>query len=298
VERDDYIWLGVLAVIWGASFFFIKVAVHDIPPIALVFGRCFSAAVAVAIYLRATRVPVSQIMSVWRPGLVIGVLNAALPYFLIASAEQYVDSSLAGILNATAPLWAALLGPLWAEADRLHWRQWFGLALGFAGTVVLARPTGNLLSSSFLGALAVVAATLSYAIATHYSKRHFKDVPAGVPAFLQCAFGAVVLAPLLIFSHPTHVPSLVAIGAMLWLGVGATGIAMVISFWLIKRVGANRTIVVTYLLPPVALLWGVLLLHEHPTLAAVAALVLILAGVFFITRGGRVEPVAAVGAAA
>lgn len=284
MKRDDYLWLFALAGVWGGSFFFIKIAVREIPPVALVFGRSASATVALGIFLLVTRIPLSQVRAFWRPGLVIGVLNAAVPYVLISSAERYVDSSLAGILNATAPLWTALLAPLFAEADRFHARQGIGLALGFMGTVILARPTGNLLSSNFLGALAVVAATLSYAVATHYAHRHFRSAPAAVPAFLQCFWGAAVLAPLLIFIHPTRVPSAGAIASVLWLGVGATGIAMVISFWLIKRVGASRTIVVTYLIPPVALLWGVVLLHERPSLAALGSLLLILAGVYFITR--------------
>ncbi|GAC1333972.1 MAG: DMT family transporter [Candidatus Dormibacteria bacterium] len=289
MDRSDYLWLTALAGIWGASFLFIKIAVREIPPIPLVFGRCLAATVALGIYLLVTKVPMSQVLSVWRPGLVVGIVNAALPYTLIAGAEQYVDSSLAGILNATAPLWTALLAPLFAEADRFHPRQGIGLAMGFVGTVILAHPTGNLLSSSFLGALAVVAATLAYAVATHYSRRHFQGVPSQVPAFLQCAFAAVILAPLLLVSHPTHLPSIGAISAMLWLGVGATGVAMVISFRLIKKVGASRTIVVTYLIPPVALFWGVLFLHERPTLPVLGALALILGGVYFIThRGGHV----------
>jgi drug/metabolite transporter (DMT)-like permease len=184
------------------------------------------------------------------------------------------------------------LAPLFAGADRFHPRQGIGLAMGFAGIVILARPNGNLLSSSFLGALAVVAATLSYGISTHYAHRHFPDVPAAVPAFLQCFWGAVVLAPLLLVSHPSRVPSITAIASVLWLGVAATGIAMVISFWLIKRVGASRTIVVTYLIPPVALLWGVLFLHESATLPTLGALVLILGGVYFITGRRGTEPVA------
>jgi drug/metabolite transporter (DMT)-like permease len=299
MERDDYLWLVVLAAIWGASFVFIKVGVREIPPIALVFGRSFSAALALAVYLRWTRVPWSQVAALWRPGLVIAIVNAALPYTLISTGEQYIDSSLAGILNATAPLWTAILAPLYSEAEQLRPRQGIGLAMGFAGVVVLAHPTGSLLSSNFLGALAVVVATLSYAVATHYSRRHFQAVPPQVPAFLQCALSALLLAPLLVFVHPTRVPSLAAIGATLWLGVGATGLAMVISYRLIQRVGASRTIVVTYLLPPMALLWGALFLSERPSPASIAALVLILGGVYFIThhpRDGAAAPAVEVSA--
>src|SRR5258708_39555411 len=99
------------------------------------------------------------------------------------------------MLNGCAPLWTAVLAPLWAEADGLRPRQLGGLALGFLGIVVLARPTGGVFNSSSLGVLAVVVATLSYAFATHFSKRYFQASPPLVPAFLPFAFGALVLMP-------------------------------------------------------------------------------------------------------
>lgn len=284
MARDDYLVLVALAGIWGASFLFIKLAVHDIPPVAMVFLRTLAAALALGAYLRLTSTSIRDTLKLWRPGLVIAVLNAAVPYVLIATGEQYIDSSLAGILNATAPLWTALVAPLFAEAEQLHRRQGTGLLLGFAGVVILARPTGSVLNSNFLGTLGVIAATLSYAVATHYSVRHFRHVPPQVPAFLQCALAAALLAPLLVFVHPTRVPSLGALASTIWLGVGATGIAMVLSFRLIQKVGAGRTIVVTYLIPPSALLWGALFLHERPAPTVYLALLLILGGVFFITR--------------
>lgn len=299
MDRDDYLMLVALAGIWGASFVFIKIAVLDIPPVAMVFLRTLSAALALAVYVALTRVSWRQIAGLWKQGLVIAVLNAALPYVLIASSEQYIDSSLAGILNATAPLWTALLAPLFAEAEQIHVRQGIGLVLGFAGVVILAHPTGSLLNSNFLGVLAVIVATLAYAIATHFSKRAFQDVPPQVPAFLQCAGAALILYPLLLVSHPNHMPSLGALASTVWLGVGATGLAMVLSFRLIQRVGAGRTIVVTYLIPPMALLWGAFFLHERPSPVVFVALGLILGGVLFITshRGASQVRLGADGAA-
>ncbi|MGI8608259.1 MAG: DMT family transporter [Candidatus Dormibacteria bacterium] len=283
MERDDYLLLAFLAGLWGASFLFIKIAVHDIPPISMVFLRTLSAAAGIAVYMRATGVSIRGAFRKWKPGLVIAILNAAVPYVLIATSEKYIDSSLAGILNAAAPIWTALLAPVFAEAEQFHRRQGIGLALGFAGVVILAHPTGGILSSSFLSALAVLAATLAYAVATHYSRRHFQDVSPTVPAFLQCALAALLLAPLAVFVHPDHVPPIGAIAATLWLGLGATGLAMVISFRLIQRVGAGRTIVVTYLIPPSALLYGFIFLHERPAPVVFVALAMILGGVFFIT---------------
>ncbi|HEV3233636.1 MAG TPA: EamA family transporter [Candidatus Dormibacteraeota bacterium] len=284
MKPKDYLALLLLAAIWGASFLFIKIAVGEISPVMLVFGRCLAAAAGLLVVLVISRVPLRTLGSHWKTGLFIAIFNAALPYTLIAFGEQYIDSSLAGILNATAPMWTVLLAPFWAEADRITARTVVGLVIGFAGIVVLARPTGNVFSSSSLGILAVVAATLSYALATHFSKRHFQDTPPQVPAFLQCIGAAVVLAPLALLFRPQHVPPLGTIAAVVWLGLGATGLAMILAFWLIKRVGASRTIVVTYLIPPFALLWGITLLHERIGIEVVIALGLILGGVFLITR--------------
>jgi drug/metabolite transporter (DMT)-like permease len=288
MESQDYVMLFVLAGLWGASFLFIKVAVGEMSPVFLVFGRSLTAAVGLAIALPLARVQWEALKGHWKPGLVIALFNCALPYTLIAFSEKSIDSSLAGILNATAPLWTALLAPLWAEAEGLSRRQYGGLALGFIGTVILARPTGSaILSSSSIGVLAVVAATLSYAFATHFSKRSFQSTPPLVPAFLQCALGALMLLPLVFFALPRHVPSAIALASVLWLGLGATGLAMVIAYRLLKRVGASRTIVVTYLIPPFAVAYGVGLLHEKVGAAAIIAMVLILAGVFLNTATGR-----------
>ena len=286
MRLQDYLVLLLLAAIWGASFLFIKIAVGEMSPVMLVFGRCLAAALGLLVVIAFSRISLSSLRHHWKAGIAIAVFNAALPYTLIAFGEQYIDSSLAGILNATAPLWTALLGPFWAEADRLTLRQVAGLVLGFLGIVVLARPTGNVFSSNTLGILAVVAATLCYGWATHFSKRAFQETPPQVPAFLQCILAAVVLAPLAVVFRPDHFPSLGAIAAVVWLGLGATGLAMVLAFHLIKRVGASRTIVVTYLIPPFALVWGIAILHEHIGVEVLIALVLILGGVFLITRPG------------
>jgi len=287
MEYEDYAMLLGLAGIWGASFLFIKLAVGEMSPVFLVFGRCLAAAVGLAIALPLARIPMAALRRHWKAGLVIGVFNAALPYSLIAFGEKSIDSSLAGILNGIAPLWTAMLAPFWAEADGLHPRQYGGLALGFIGVVVLARPSGGILRSSSIGVMAVVAATLSYAFATHFSKRFFQETPPLVPAFLQCALGALILLPLAVATAPTKSLSLLAIGSVVWLGLGATGLAMVIAYRLIKRVGANRTIIVTYLIAPFALVYGVVLLHENLNVSTVLALVLILSGVFLNTSSSR-----------
>lgn len=293
VDIEDYVSLGVLAAIWGASFLFIKVAVRELSPVAMVFGRSLFGAAIVYGALRFSRMPLALFRGHLRAGLVIALFNAAIPYSLFAFGESFIDSSLAGILNATLPLWVALMSPLWREAESLRRTQAAGLGLGFLGAVILARPHGGLLSGSVLGVAACLVATLSYAFATHFSKRAFRDVPPHVPALAQCVGAALVLAPFAILTRPTHLPSPAALGAVAALGLGGTGMAMLISYRLIKRVGASRTSVVTYLLPPSALFWGVVLLHERPAATSFVALGLILGGVFLITRpSGRSRRVA------
>jgi len=286
VELEDYLLLLLLAAMWGASFIFIKIGVGEMNPLFLVFIRSGAATVALVPILVATRVPFAQLRSHWKPGLAIGLLNSALPYVLIAFGEKYIESSLAGILNATAPLWTGLLAGFWAESEGIGRRQMAGLLLGFAGVVVIAKPTGSAFSSSIIGVLAVVGATFSYAFATHFSRRHFAESRPQATAFLQCIFSTLILLPLAIAFHPTRTPSLGAWGAVIWLGVGATGIAMILSFRLIQRIGATRTIVVTYLIPPFAIAWGFVILHEHPGPETLVALLLILGGVFLNTRPG------------
>ncbi|MHB8508635.1 MAG: DMT family transporter [Candidatus Dormibacteria bacterium] len=284
MEPEDYLMLAALAGIWGASFLFIKVAVGEMAPPFMVFTRVALGALAVLPSLRLARVPMSELRRLWLPGLVVGVFNAALPYSLFAFGERLIDSSLAGILNATMPLWTALMAPLWMESEKLRGPQYAGLGLGFAGAVLLARPHGSLASANFIGGLLILAATLSYAFSTHFSRRVFQGAPAALPAFLQCGMAAVVLVPLAVVFHPSRVPGLAALGSIAALGIGGTGLAMILAFRLIRRIGANRTSVVTYLLPPSAVFWGTLVLHERLRPETLAALLLILGGVFLITR--------------
>jgi drug/metabolite transporter (DMT)-like permease len=293
MEPEDYATLGGLAAMWGASFLFIKVAVGQMSPVFMAFGRTLVGALAVLVILRLSRVPLAQMRRHWRAGLVIAIFNAALPYSLFAFGESFLDSSFAGILNASLPIWTVLMGPLWAEAETLTPARILGLGLGFVGVMVLARPTSGLVTANTIGVLACVAATWSYAFATHYSRRHLQDVPPQLSAFMQCLGAALLLLPLLLISHPTRMPSVAAIGSVLALGVGGTGIAMILAYRLIKRIGASRTSVVTYLVPPSAIFWGWLVLGEKPGPITFLSLALILLGAYLITRRSAVAvPVA------
>src|SRR5439155_7298363 len=137
---------------------------------------------------------------------------------------------------------------------------------------------------SSIGVVMCLGATLCYAFSTTFSRRAFQQGPPQLSAFLQCIGAALVALPLALVFRPSQVPSLAAVGSVAALGVGGTGIAMTLAYRLVKRVGASRTSIVTYLLPPFALFWGFLILRERPGLPVLLALALILSGVFLITR--------------
>lgn len=287
METQDILTLASLSAIWGASFLFIKVGVGQLPPVWVTFGRSVFGGVVILALVGAARIPTTALRTHWRQGLVVAAFNAALPYTMFAVGETIIDSSLAGILNATLPLWTALMAPLWADADSIHPRQAVGLVLGFGGAVLAAGPGSSTFRGNLVGAALCLVATLSYAFSTHFSRRAFRDVPSPVTSLMQCAGAALLTLPLALVFRPAHGPSLAAVGAVAGLGIGGTGIAMALAYRLIQRVGATRTTIVTYLLPPWAVFWGFVVLHEAPTPLVLGGMALILVGVFFVTSSPK-----------
>jgi drug/metabolite transporter (DMT)-like permease len=289
MSRRQLLTLLVLAAIWGASFMLIEIGLRDLEPATLMLGRVAVAAVALGIYLPfALRVRPS-LGELWRRKgtlLVLGLLNSALPFFLIAWGQQYVDSGLAAILNSSAPLFTALLAWAFVRSERVTGLRLAGLLLGFAGVVVLvgAAPSGG--GRAVIGSLAVVAAALCYAWGALYAARRLVGVSP-----LVLSLGAMIAATLAL-AVPGVAQAPDGIGwdaalAVLGLGVGGTALGYILYFALILDAGASRAILVTYLVPSLALVYGVTLLDEELTAAALVGLALVLAGVALGTGGVR-----------
>lgn len=281
-----------LGAIWGASFMFIKVGGAELQPFALVEIRLGLS--GLIMLLVSARVPgIWKVMRAnWKPLLVMGLINCAVPYTLITWGENYISSGLAAIYNACAPLWAAVLGLFWVWGERLSSGRAIGVVLGFAGVVLVV--SGNLEDNNgggqqFIGHAACLLAALSYAIAGIYGRKTLKGVPSLVPATGQLVAGALMLVPLAIVQFPHKMPSALAIGAVVMLAIAGTALASLLYYWLLSRVGATKTLLVTYLLPGFALIWGALLLHEAVTLTALLGLALVLLGI--TVTSGRAAPV-------
>jgi len=274
--------LFFLAAVWGASYLFIKVAVDEIEPAAMMGLRLVIAASLLVAFLfveRGVRRSVQELRGAIGDGLVLGIVNAALPFTLIAWGEQHIDSGIAAIANATVPLFVVLLAIRFQPSERVSTARFGGILLGFAGVAVLAgaNPDGGWWAVA--GTLAVVASSLCYASGSLLGQRRVAETPGPVLATASMIGGALVLIPFALLQLPGELPGWKALGSVVALAVLGTTLAQLVLFRMLRLHGSARTSLVTYLLPPTALLYGALLLDEPLTGAVLAGLGLILAGV-------------------
>jgi drug/metabolite transporter (DMT)-like permease len=274
--------LLIVAGIWGASYLFIKVAVEEIEPTAMMDLRLFLAAAVLVPFLvlrLGSRDAIAQVRSTGAGAFILGVANMAFPFVLIAWGEKHIDSGVAAIANATVPIFVVLLAIRFNPSERVRGWRLVGVALGLVGVAVLAgiRPEGGWWGVA--GTLAVVVASLSYASANLYTQYRF---PATSPLVITTASvlaASFVLLPFALLQLPDELPSWKALGSVAALGIAGTAFALLFFYAMLNRYGSLRASLVTYLLPPFALVYGVVLLDENMALNAVLGLLLILAGV-------------------
>ncbi len=284
--------LLVLGAIWGSSYLFIKVGVRELSPAALIEIR-LACATPVLLVFAASRSGWRAIGEAWRPGLVLGVFNAAVPFTLIAWGEKYVDTGVAAVANASVPIFVALLAVWFAPAERSTGLRLVGILLGLAGVAILAgvHPAGGWKGA--VGTGAVVVASLSYASASLYAGRRI-SVGGPVLAASSMTVAFVVMLPLALVSLPSHVPGWKSIGSAVALGLAGTALAQILSYRMIRIYGPSRSVVVAYLLPVFALFYGAVFLSESLTLQKLAGLLLISGGVGLgsgVWRMARREPI-------
>jgi drug/metabolite transporter (DMT)-like permease len=286
-----------LALIWGASFLFIKIAVQDMSPTVLVLFRSASGLVALAIILRLTGRPLFS--QAWKtlviPFVIMAVTNGLIPWTLIAWGEEHVTSGLASILNSTTTLWTAVLIYWVIPSERPSAINYGGVALGLAGVVILVLPdlTAHGVSGNFFGALAVTAAALSYAVNALYQRRRLRHLSAFEVSFGQLVATTLLAAPLAAPAIPHVHVALVSIAAVVALGAAGTGIAYLLYYYVMNTLGAVTATGVTLAVPVTAVFWGALLLHEALSLSIVIGMAVILAGIL-LTNFRRTRPQPAV----
>ncbi len=301
--RASLVRMGLIALFWGSSFLWIKLALTSLSPIQITFVRSVlgGAVLLVLCYASGQRLPRGR--RIWGHLVVAAFFGNALPFLLFAVGELTVPSGVAGMINSTTPLWALLIGILIGTERDLRPVRVAGLGLGFAGTLLIFAPwaAGDLVS---WGALAILAAAVSYAISYTYIGRHLSG-RGGAPLALSAAqiltaTGITALAVPVDGLQPVHL-HVSAVVAVVVLGVFGTGFAFALNYRLIADEGATQAATVGYLLPVVSVLLGALVLGEDLNPRVIAGMVVVLAGVA-MTRVRRrtplldLEPVPAVAA--
>jgi drug/metabolite transporter (DMT)-like permease len=290
-SRAGVLRLAVLALLWGSGFLCIKLALRGFDPAQIVFGRLllgFATLLPIALW---RRMPFPRDRVVWGHLVFTALISNAIPYLLFAMAEETVDSNIAGVINATVPLWTLLLGVLVGLDRTVTVRRATGFGLGFLGVVVMFAPWESAGDIAGWGGLACLAAAASYGISFLYMGRYLTN--RGIPP-LMLSVGQLAAATVLTLAvipvagmHPIDWRWDAVISLVL-LGVLATGLAYVLSYRIIEDEGPVVASTVTYLLPIVAVALGWVVLREPVTVTIIGGMALVLAGVALTRRNHAV----------
>jgi len=287
VRRSLFLALFLLSLIWGGSFFFMKVLLNDFGPWTIAFLRSSFGLATITVIMWIMRKPFGLRNIPWVPLAVTALINTAIPWTFIAFSETRVTSSMASVLNATTPLWTMVVGMLFFQVVT-HRFQWLGMGTAFIGLIVLlgVNPV-SIVSVDLLGFTCMIAATFCYAVGAQLTKRLL-----GGLSMYQITFGtllsAMVGSGIAAFTmEPFTLPALVApinLAMLIGLGVFGSGIAYILFYFLVQKGSPEFATLVTYLVPVTAILWGYLLLDEAIEWSLLAGLALILGGVFLASR--------------
>ncbi len=283
MTRRNWILFGLVGVLWGIPYLFVKVAVQDFSPPVIVFGRTIiGAAILIPLAIRE-----KSLMAALR-GIKYVIPYAFLemvgPWILITTAQQKITSGLTGLLVATVPIWATIMTSLFGDHSVWHPKRIFGLLIGFIGVIAVVGIESLTGSSNALAIGMVILASIFYAYAVIMITRKLPGVSGIAINAVAMAFTAIFYFPMAVIKWPTHSVPLNSWLALLGLGIFSTAIAFALFFTLVADIGPARASLVTYLNTAIAVLLGVLILSEPLTLGIIIGLPLILIGSYFAGR--------------
>jgi drug/metabolite transporter (DMT)-like permease len=285
ISLRDWSLLLLLGLIWGASFFFVSVAVAEIPPLALVLFRVAIAAAALHFYLAARRISLAPALPYMRGFVLLALLNNIVPFSLMFAGQTAIGAGLASVLNATTPVWTLIFAATLTRDEAFGWNKFAGIALGIIGTAVMIGP--GLIAGSggpLWAKLALIGTALSYGLAAVVAKR-FRSVPPVLVATGQLTASTIIMMPVVLILYSVgdlFSASVVAWGAVFGLALLSTAFAYILFFGLIRSAGATNTSLVTLLVPPSAVLLGAVFLGERMQSFEFAGMALIGLGLLVI----------------
>lgn len=291
MSAREWALLLALSLVWGGSFFFVEIALRDLPPFTIVAGRvtCGAFAILVMLRLMGKRLPAGR--GVWRDFLVMGFMNNFMPFSLLVWGQTQIGSGLASILNATTPIFAVVVAHLFTADEKMSGNRLIGVVVGFAGVVLMIGPEAlQGLGGNVWGQLACIGAAISYSLAGLYGRRFKK---AGIDPMVAAAgqimgSGMLIIPTMLIVDQPwtLPMPHMATFGSILFIGIFSTALAYTVYFRLLASAGATNVMLVTFLVPVSAILLGTAILGEK--LAGDAVLGLACLGVGLAAIDGRV----------
>ena len=273
---------AALCAIWGLPYFFIKLALQDLSPACVAWGRIALAAI-VLVPIAWHRGALQKALAHKRAIIPFAIAELVIPFSLIAVGEQWLSSSLAGILIATVPLIVVVIAPLFGVRERLGAQRIAGLAIGFCGVVAIVGFDTGHGPMLWAGVVCIMISCAGYAIGPLIVQRYLADLDELGAVAASLVVASILLLPLAALSLPDRIPSAQALGAVAALGIACTALALYLFFYLIKEAGATRAAVVAYINPAVAAVIGVLVLHEPFGVSAGAGLAMILFGSWLAT---------------
>ena len=268
----------LLGAIWSSSFMWIKIAMREVGPVTLVAFRAVFGLLFGVVVILIQRVPLPRTWREWSPLFVVGLTNIAIPFFLISWGELHIDSAVASILDATVPLFTILIAHFMLQDDKITLPKMLGLVTGFMGIIILMSKDIGASSSSLLGQVAVIVASVFYAISAIYIRKVTVDTPGILrSAGPLVSASAVMWLGAFVFESPVQVPQLgITWLALLFMGVLGSGLAFMMAFYLIHEIGPTRMSMVTYLFPLGGVILGVTFLREQLTWQVIAGAVIII----------------------
>lgn len=290
-------WLLIilLGAVWGCSFLFNAVLIREISPLWVAAGRVTIGAAICWVVFFTTRKKLPTDPKLYVQFLILGILNYAIPFALFPFAEQTVASSIVGVINGMTPMTTVIVSQLWPGGEKATWNKVVGVAIGFAGAVILSLPSlGVGASAQVIGLLAAFVATLCYALTLNYARRFAKVEPYAV-ASSSLTGAALVSIPIALFFSGIPVITLPETWAALFgISVFSTSFSFLLVYWLLPRVGATNLSLNTFITPISAILLGVLVLHERFELVHILGIIVIFLGLVFIdgrlVKGWRKAP--------
>lgn len=279
----QFLLLTILAALWGGSFLFMRLSSPSLGPFVVTAARLYFASIFMVLIIKTTT-EIKLRSLPWKKLCFVGLFNSAIPFTLFAYGEVHLSASLGSILNGTTPIFTALLATLYFH-EKYRLMQSIGFVLGITGVIIIVGWHPVPLNFGNVSAIiACIVASFCYGIGGLFAATKIRGYPPLALAFGQLSTAAIMLTPFMLYTLPHQIPSTKIIISLFNLGIFCTGFAFLIYYYLIREMGASKTLTVSYIAPIFGMLWGFLFLGEQIHLTYVIGLVTILSGIFLISR--------------